>query len=96
MKFNIDQAKLTGKVSDSTLKILFKLPKDWKLIDSKLFEKSGYNANLQNIQDEKINITPLYIFTNGSLKYLLDISQIKLSNDKKSNEVKIKEYENAL
>lgn len=96
IQFNVDLNTLAGEVSDSVLKFFFKPPKDWKLIDEKLFNKVEDNNDVQLNQKGDISIIPLYIFMDDSLKCLLNISQIQFKDKSKTNDDKLAEYEKAL
>jgi len=96
IQFNIDPNTLAGEVSDSVLKFLFKPPKDWKLIDEKLFKKVEDNNDIRLKQKGDIRIIPLYIFMDDSLKCLLNISQIQFNDKGKTGGNKSAEYEKAL
>jgi len=96
IQFNIDPNTLAGEVSDSVLKLFFKPPKNWKLIDEKLFKKVEDIDDVQLKQKGDVSIIPLYIFMDDSLKCLLNISQIQLKDGNNTDALNLLEYEKLL
>lgn len=84
IQFNVDSNLLSQEVIDSSSKFLFMPPKEWKLINKKLFKDVLDKNNLQLKQEEKILIAPLYIFMDDSMNCLLNISRIQLKEENKS------------
>ncbi len=96
IQFNIDPKALGEEVIDSLFNISFKPPVEWKLLSSKLFKEFTVKADAQTNQNDPISFVHRYIFTDDSLKCLLNVSQIKFRDKDTTKEFQSAEYEKAL
>jgi len=94
--FNIDTTELAAQITNKNIEITFNPPRNWQIIDSKLFQKYKTNLQLDTNKNYGVSIIPQNIFTSDSMKCILAISRINFMDKKNVNSLILEKYESVL